>query len=344
MKFIAAICPQCAGSLQVPDDREIVKCMYCGVDVVVRQAVQLIPGNSKNLFELAESAFSGGNYSEAYGYYTKVLEIEPKNAAAWLGKGSSAGWLSTLNEFRFSEMLVAFETAVNCSADSSSKDAMKTVCALQLNAVATACYSISRKFMLEYVALPDSWADYLPRCAQIIRLMETAHLYNPKEAQIVENIIHLCKDNIEGVGYNDPYDNNIWKVKFLSDEYEREVRSILETYTRKLQILKPNFVPPNPKRPSAGCFVVTATMGNAQHPSVRILRVFRDESLSKFAVGRVFITWYLRYGPLLAMCIEKSVTARTLTYLLVVAPSVSMVRLLRFIDRTARKFLNRTAD
>ena len=47
MAFKAATCPSCGGALQVPDDRTTVKCMYCGVDVVVREAIQLAAGPVK---------------------------------------------------------------------------------------------------------------------------------------------------------------------------------------------------------------------------------------------------------------------------------------------------------
>ena len=44
MDFKPAQCPSCGGALQVPDDRATVKCMYCGVDVTVREAIQLAAG------------------------------------------------------------------------------------------------------------------------------------------------------------------------------------------------------------------------------------------------------------------------------------------------------------
>jgi DNA-directed RNA polymerase subunit RPC12/RpoP len=47
MTFKAAKCPNCGGALQLPDDRTKVKCMYCGVDVIVREAVQLAAGRVK---------------------------------------------------------------------------------------------------------------------------------------------------------------------------------------------------------------------------------------------------------------------------------------------------------
>lgn len=39
MKFIPAKCPSCSGDLQIPDDRDFVKCMYCGGDIKVREVI-----------------------------------------------------------------------------------------------------------------------------------------------------------------------------------------------------------------------------------------------------------------------------------------------------------------
>jgi len=90
MTFKPAKCPNCAGDLQVPDDRDSVKCMYCGSDIVVREAVKLAGGPSiENLMALAKDGESTSNFSEAYDYYTRVLEYDVNNWEAWVGKGIS---------------------------------------------------------------------------------------------------------------------------------------------------------------------------------------------------------------------------------------------------------------
>ena len=54
MKFIPAKCPTCQGELQVPDDKDFIICMYCGVNVKVRDALKLsLDKNIPNLLELA---------------------------------------------------------------------------------------------------------------------------------------------------------------------------------------------------------------------------------------------------------------------------------------------------
>jgi phosphatidylglycerophosphate synthase len=40
MTFKAATCPSCGGALQVPEDRTTVKCVYCDVDVILREDTQ----------------------------------------------------------------------------------------------------------------------------------------------------------------------------------------------------------------------------------------------------------------------------------------------------------------
>jgi hypothetical protein len=47
MTFKAAQCPNCGGALQVPDDRISVKCMFCGVEIIVREAIRLAAGRVK---------------------------------------------------------------------------------------------------------------------------------------------------------------------------------------------------------------------------------------------------------------------------------------------------------
>jgi hypothetical protein len=70
------------------------------------------------------------------------------------------------------------------------------------------------------------------------------------------------------------------------------------------------------------CFVATATFGNYDHPFVRILRDFRDDTLAQFAWGRGFIDWYYETSPGLAAFIAEHESARIVSYVLL-APLVA---------------------
>lgn len=277
--------------------------MYCGVDVVVRQAIQLVSGNSRNFLELAKAASAAGNSAEAYDYYTKVLEIEPANADAWFGKGTTAGWQSNLNKFRFPEMLSAYEKAVKYT-PSEAVPALKTACAKELKSLAVRCFNMAgdhqRKFSNASITL-----SMVDRQKEAISLLEKAHEFDPSNTNILENLINVV-----------PEDSRT-------------------AYLAKLQVLNPNYVPP--KKEESGCFVVTATMGDVNHPTVTILRSFRDEFLIKSTVGTAFVNWYYKYGPAIARRIEASTAARLISYLLIVAPAAGFASIILWLPRKSRQ-------
>ncbi|MBL4633305.1 MAG: hypothetical protein JKY56_05510 [Kofleriaceae bacterium] len=77
------------------------------------------------------------------------------------------------------------------------------------------------------------------------------------------------------------------------------------------------------------CFVATATYGNYNHPFVKILRTFRDETLAHSAWGRGFIDWYYDNSPALAAFIAEHPVVRAASYLLL-APLVVFAAVLEY--------------
>ena len=63
---------------------------------------------------------------------------------------------------------------------------------------------------------------------------------------------------------------------------------------------------------SNGCFVATAAHGSPDHPTVKVLRQWRDEYLNKYRIGVRFIDFYYSVSPRLAKRIERSDMARAL--------------------------------
>jgi hypothetical protein len=74
-----------------------------------------------------------------------------------------------------------------------------------------------------------------------------------------------------------------------------------------------------------GCFIATAAYGSYSEPRVLQLRQFRDNVLSKTALGREFIAWYYRVSPPLANWIAQHEMARTLVRMLL-APLTFLVQ------------------
>ena len=177
MVFKAAKCPNCSGDLQVPDNRDIVKCMYCGNDVVVREAIKLVIGvDVSNILHLADTAFESGNSEEAYGYYTKVLESDGKNIDAWFGKGMASGSMSTLANPRINEMITNFDKAIEY-AEEDRKEEYKIKAAKTLTSIASAYYNLATEHYNEFKELDNSWSEYVDRALIIIQALALSYEY-----------------------------------------------------------------------------------------------------------------------------------------------------------------------
>ena len=63
---------------------------------------------------------------------------------------------------------------------------------------------------------------------------------------------------------------------------------------------------------NGGCFVATAVYGGEEHYNLIVLRSFRDNFLSKYVLGKKFISFYYKRGPILAGLIGPSNFLRAL--------------------------------
>ena len=326
MAFIPARCPACGRDIQVPDDIPRSNCMYCGATIELAESRNAGAPTLNNYLGLARTALRAGNNSEAEQYFNRVLEIDPAISEAWVGKGKAAAWQSSLANIRLSEMEVAFSHAIATASDPERKDVVDT-CVDEMNSLVAALYDVARTQMLEYVALDKSWIEYLTQVSQLIAGLDAALSWDDSNQTTLKNIVHLCKDNIEGVAYRDQFDNDMAKAWHLSPQYEAEIRAKLELASAKLRALDSTYSPPVLNKQKAdACFVVTATMGSPDHPDVTTLRLFRDHELTRRPLGRLFIEWYSTYGPMLAGLIADRPLLRKASRFLVVRPAAAFAR------------------
>lgn len=330
MSFRTMQCPSCEKQIQVPTDVDTAICMYCGYNIVCSVVSESYKGvNIENLLGLARSANAGNNLQEAEKYYTKVLEIDPKISEAWIGKGTTAGWQSSLVHMRFDEMLVAFKNAIATAPDSE-KEATLAQCLIHANAIVSAIYKISIDHLAEFASLQDSWDTHIQMTIKSILFLDEINSWGTQNKAILENIVELCKDNIDGFKFKDKFDNNISKVWTIAPEYETLLRSKMESAIKEIKRIDPNYIPPKAEQQKPDtCFVVTATMGNPQHPLVVLMRDFRDTQLVKTKGGQKFIVWYYKHGPKFANIISKNSVLRFLSFTFIVVPASWIVRIIQ---------------
>jgi photosystem II stability/assembly factor-like uncharacterized protein len=91
-----------------------------------------------------------------------------------------------------------------------------------------------------------------------------------------------------------------------------------------------NFTAEEKKEEKKGCFIATAAYGSPLHPSVTILREFRDEYLMPSKIGRAFVRLYYKYSPAAADFIAKHKALRISVQVMLlplIALSYSMLHL-----------------
>lgn len=280
-----------------------------------------------NLLGLARTALVGGNNEEALIYFNRVLEANPRLSEAWIGKGKSAVWQSNLSNFRINEAIIAFNHAIS-TADEHNKASVRLEVLEELNRVIVALYNLARNHMINFVSLDNSWADYLLQVSQLLDGLEAAKEWDSDNTITLENIIHLCKDNIEGYSYRDEFDNTPL-LHSITPEYEALLRYRMETAIAALQNIDSTYQPPQiEKKEADSCFIITATMGDFNHPNVTLLRQFRDEWIFQKQWGASFVKQYYHYGPIAAKIIKKSKPLKVITYILIVLPASLLARFL----------------
>jgi len=243
--FVAAKCPSCGGDLQVPDNRDQVKCMYCGGTVITRQAIQLASSgvNVANLMELAKAAADASNPKEAYDYYTKVLEHDSRNTTAWVGKGTAAGWMSTLRDIKTVEMVAAFNNAIKY-AEETEKGGIRIHAADVINRVTSTCFGMAKKHLVQFAKVSGIWPEYVQQCRLLLSALEVGHIYDPNNKTTIENIIHISADNFRGFGV-ETVGFGLLEMKFhCVPSYKALLKSKIDEYTAKMYRLDPGFIKP----------------------------------------------------------------------------------------------------
>jgi tetratricopeptide (TPR) repeat protein len=232
--------------------------MYCGTDIIVREAIQAGSGvNVDNYLKLARTANKAGNYQEAYNYYSKVLEYDINSSEAWFGKARAAGWLSNFNEFRDSEIKSGFDTALEKIPENDLK-ALRVQCASEINRLSSAYFSLIHGQVSQYASDGNLWLTYLERCVSLISLLEYGLVLNPNNQEMMSGIINICKTVLEGVHYEyevQHVNSNgaVWHstetgVRRVTGDITNFFTDKMNFYSEKMKSFNPDFKPPVIKR------------------------------------------------------------------------------------------------
>jgi predicted RNA-binding Zn-ribbon protein involved in translation (DUF1610 family) len=184
MDLKAARCPSCGGDLDIPEGVDYVECPFCGIDVKVRDITsqQL---DSKTLLELAGHAYNSGSYTSALEYYDFILDKEPSNSFALLGKIKSTiekDWDEGIRKTSgIKEFIV--ESLSKVEDDKKEKyldNIVELVCGI---------YDDEFKKYKDDIELSGKISEFRD---QLLYLLETAYELNPANEKINARLLDYC--------------------------------------------------------------------------------------------------------------------------------------------------------
>lgn len=296
--------------------------------------INVMGANIENLLTLAKNAEETGNYSEARDYYTRVLENQPNNCDALVGKGVCSLYGSNLNDIKSDELIGYISKAIDCkkkeqniSDEEINKFVVDSVKALYK--AATLVFQASQSHYNEYWKLENSAPEYWDRLSKVIKIfLYVIGLAEPKNIQQTEDgrfcyvegmkfvvicCVEICKQRQYVSGIINP-------GQLLEAEEKREIKpnqQIHQTYMdlydnmcSKIKEIEPDYQPEEEinrnKEIKGACYIATCVYGSYDCPQVWTLRRFRDYTLDETWYGRLFIKCYYAISPTIVKLFGKT--------------------------------------
>jgi len=297
MSFKAAKCPNCAGDIQVPDDRDTAKCMYCGSDIIVKEAIRTVSSkNLINILVMAKTALESGNQEEGLKYINSYLEDDQNNAEAWHLKAQLI--FSKYNYSEISEVVQQVESNM-LKAISLNKEYEITLENYKVK-LAESLWNYANSIIESYKEVKfkaNTGGFYGVYYADAPEVKE--QLKNELYRVVISYLAILPKSYLKKA---------LPKLKEINEWFRKEGSNapVLDIILKEYDS---NYVAP----PAKTCFIATETYGSPLAPEVTLLRQFRDSYLEKSFVGNVFINIYYHISPGVARIISKRKCLRAIT-------------------------------
>jgi tetratricopeptide (TPR) repeat protein len=316
-------CPNCGAKVQIHGASEKMKCEYCDTEFAVIRPVSikksLIDNSDKaetkrfsNLIKILETALIAENYKEAYEYCNKALEIDPDNGAIWENKALSTLYLHPISEIdeSLTQITACMDAAESINPKSPTLQGVsKTVSDTIYFCTTLWIHSVSPD-------LPNNMFS-APLSNNILSKVKTW-----EQCYQIHNDLTYLKgmvDELSGKG----------KINWPAVEKKIPTAQLRQRIINIIRRKEPGYTPPKISQ----CFVITATFGDHNHPTVLFLKYFRDSWLEHRIYGQQLIQAYYKIGPSIAGLIEKFQLLKIFSYYFIVLPSVFVAKCCMYISK-----------
>lgn len=249
-------CPSCGAQLEDIQGKEQVTCDYCSTSVKILQPKAINVDNYKKSFKSAdldkfknissiiESSMKAGNYTEAYDYCNKALELNPKIGEVWENKAICSFWKSVSfigrDEIVYSnarEIVTFLNSSKENDPDSQTYEAASDGIGFNLGQITMA----KVEAMLPDITAEDgavSWStELVNRMSDYLNTMEIAfQIMTNKDTEFLKYVIK------EYSGHS----KILWIEKDENDNWgPQNILKKREALIKKVQEIEPDYVAPD---------------------------------------------------------------------------------------------------
>ncbi len=159
---------------------------------------------------------------------------------------------------------------------------------------------LTRQYGFPDIELGEAAGDAALRMSVLMALLRRAPDGVVSKAQLLDRIAQL--DDLYATAERYAPRANAYNQQMTIDYGERRAQlAVFEQNIDKFMRRETNpFAQGERQSSSGGCYIATAVYGSYEHPSVMVLRRFRDDQLQTAALGRAFIRGYYAVSPTLA--------------------------------------------
>jgi len=301
---------------------------------------------NKNQIELlANTALQSKNYSQAYDYFSRLLESDTNNKAYWIGKAISGAYLSTLEQMRFSETIACIKTAskLQVLTESEKNELSKELISIAESKIRDSIKHFDKEVETEFntLQIPAGTLYSVHQTRKLSIIYNVGQKYRPAIIDHFDLIILACELNPTKESYMSIHKNmnylflqsesrrNFFGALNNATELNSRIKDIWDNAENKIRELDPNYkvITNSPQSSTSGCFIATATTGDYNHPTVIQLRTFRDNILESYIWGRRFIQFYYKNSPPIANYISNKKIIKRILYYAFIKPLSIFTRL-----------------
>ncbi len=296
------------GSNDIVKENDMYVCQSCGTKYSSQEAKRMYQdtvevtgkvevdqsSEIENLETLLNRSIKNKQWKDVALYSIDILKKDPHNWKATFFKELGEAYSGFYGNFKaYEDMIPATNTAIELLEEDgcTNLDEIKDFMAKHILNLTSALYDVAFEHHSDNL---DALVRFWDSLVLIIKLQEFCIdlVYEDDVNEVYENIVYFASQLEVRRKFYIYDDYEYESPNYSTTEYAKRTK---EEYTKKIQDTDQDYEPAEVK--GEGCYIATAVYGSYDCQEVWTLRRFRDETLYRHVLGRIFIRAYYSISP-----------------------------------------------